>query len=113
MKTSIALTAVLPSLASASALQWTIHGFDYHASYIFTTPAHQNSWGYVNFNLTNNLVNYQMSCSAASNQLSDFFYGTLAYACTPSDNAPVGAGANFKFSRPTGQLDIEETIPGG
>lgn len=110
MKTA-ALTT-LASLASASALQWTVHSFDYHASYIFTTPAHQNSWGYVSFNLTNDQVNYTTSCTAASSQLSDFFYGTIAYACTPSDNAPVGAGANFKFNRPTGQLDIEETIPG-
>ncbi|KAK1761534.1 hypothetical protein QBC47DRAFT_30963 [Echria macrotheca] len=103
----------LPFIRSlASAGVFTIHGFDYHASYTFTTPAHQNSWGYVNFNLTNSLTPYSFKCSASSGQLQDFFYGTVAYACTPDDTAPVGAGANFKYSRPSGQLDVEQTIPG-
>ncbi|KAK4201149.1 hypothetical protein QBC40DRAFT_339263 [Triangularia verruculosa] len=29
------------------ALKWTVHDFDFHASYVFTNPAHQNSWGYM------------------------------------------------------------------
>jgi hypothetical protein len=92
-------------------LKWTAQGFDYHASYIFTNPAHQNSWGYVNFNLTNNVVPYTAVCKASSNQLTDFFYGTLDYNCTLPAEAPVGAAVKFRFSRPSGQLDIEEAIP--
>ncbi|KAK4462859.1 hypothetical protein QBC42DRAFT_223996 [Cladorrhinum samala] len=96
---------------SLSGLQWTVHGFDYHASYIFTNPAHQNSWGYVNFNISNSIVPYTASCSAASSQLSDFFYGTQEYACTlVGSGAPAGAAVKFKYSRPSGQLDIIESV---
>ncbi|KAL2131456.1 hypothetical protein VTI74DRAFT_5086 [Chaetomium olivicolor] len=91
-------------------LQWTVHGFDYHASYIFSTPSHQNSWGYVNFNITNNVVPYTAVCSAASSQLTDFFYGTVEYTCTLPATAPASAAVKFRFSRPSGQLDITESI---
>ena len=91
-------------------LQWTVHGFDFHSTYTFTTPAHQNSWGYVNFNLTNNVVPYTAVCSAASSQLTDFFFGTVDYNCTLPSNAPAGAAVKFRFSRPSGQLDISESI---
>ena len=91
-------------------LQWTVHGFDFHSTYTFTTPAHQNSWGYVNFNLTNNVVPYTAVCSAASSQLTDFFFGTVDYTCTLPSDAPPGASVKFRFSRPSGQLDISESI---
>lgn len=96
--------------SKAKDLKWTVHGFDYHASYLFTTPAHQNSWGYVNFNLTNTAVPYTASCSAASNQLSDFFYGTQWYTCTLPATAPVGAAVTFTYNRPSGELDVNETV---
>ena len=92
------------------ALEWTAHAFDYHASYIFSNPAHQNSWGYVTFNLTNTVVPYTAVCSAASSQLSDFFYGTVDYTCKLPAEAPAGAAVKFRFSRPSGQLDITESI---
>jgi hypothetical protein len=91
-------------------LRWTVHGFDYHASYTFTNPAHQNSWGYVNFNLTNNVVPYTAVCAASSSQLADFFYGTLDYSCSLPADAPAGASVTFRFSRPSGELDITESI---
>ncbi|KAI1085450.1 hypothetical protein F5B20DRAFT_518413 [Whalleya microplaca] len=119
------LTAILP-LAMAAPLQlatrdanpgcfdasfgnfsWSVENFDYHASYIFTTPAHQNSWGYVNFNLTNPALEYQAVCSASSNQLSDFFYGTMAYNCTEPDG--TSAETKFDFSRPSGVLNVNQT----
>ncbi|KAF3765651.1 hypothetical protein M406DRAFT_356003 [Cryphonectria parasitica EP155] len=85
---------------------WTIEDFDYHASYVFSTPAHQNSWGYASFNLTNPAVpDTVASCSASSDQLEDFFYGTVWYDCAGSDAAP----ATFAFSRPSGELDINQT----
>lgn len=86
--------------------EWQVKDFDFHASYIFTTPAHQNSWGYVNFTLENPSLNVQTHCEAASNQLSDFFYGNFNYNCT----APVpGPEAKFTFSRPSGELMINQT----
>jgi len=91
-------------------LEWTVHGFDFHASYTFTNPAHQNSWGYVNFNLTNNVVPYTAVCEAASSQLTDFFYGTVDYTCKLPADAPEGASVKFRFSRPSGRLDITESI---
>ncbi|KAI1486745.1 hypothetical protein F5X96DRAFT_215636 [Biscogniauxia mediterranea] len=92
--------------ASFNNFAWAIEDFDYHASYIFTTPAHQNSWGYVNFNLTNPALGYEAKCSAASNQLSDFFYGTMAYTCSsPEDNTET----TFDFSRPSGLLHVNQS----
>lgn len=88
---------------------WTVESFDYHASYIFTTPAHQNSWGYVNFNLSNPALSYQAICSAASSQLSDFFYGNFWYTCTLPDGSPPGPKAAFAFNRASGQLDFNQT----
>ncbi|KAK0385659.1 hypothetical protein NLU13_6836 [Sarocladium strictum] len=91
---------------------WEVENFDYHASYIFTTPAHQNSWGYVNFTLSNPALSYKPVCTAASSQLSDFFYGDLVYDCQvlPDGSHPSGEGAaTFTFSRPTGQLSINQT----
>ncbi|KAK3326083.1 hypothetical protein B0H66DRAFT_550034 [Apodospora peruviana] len=89
---------------------WQITGFDYHASYIFTTPAHQNSWGYVNFNITNPAVpGVAATCSGTSNQLSDFFYGTMPYTCTTPDDSSLPRKTTFDFSRPSGLLRINET----
>lgn len=92
--------------------KWTLQDFDYHASYIFTTPSHQNSWGYVNFSLSNPaLPDVQVaSCNAASSQLSDFFYGTLQYNCTFDGQLgePGPAPAKFTFSRPSGELVIHQ-----
>ncbi|KAI0180597.1 hypothetical protein GGR52DRAFT_531973 [Hypoxylon sp. FL1284] len=87
--------------------EWTVESFDYHASYIFTTPAHQNSWGYVNFDLANPALDYKATCSATSNQLSDFFYGTMPYNCTVPDGS--SAVTTFDFSRPSGVLNVNQT----
>lgn len=99
------------SNASFRDFHWTVKDFDYHASYIFTTPAHQNSWGYVNFTLVHSALLYTAQCSAASNQLSDFFYGTVPYNCAfPEDATPSpGTGAKFDFSRPSGLLEVNQT----
>jgi len=86
--------------------EWIVRDFDYHASYIFTTPAHQNSWGYINFNLTNTAVDYTIPCSASSSQLSDFFYGSMWYSClTPEGGSPT----YFQYDRPTGRIDLNQT----
>lgn len=92
--------------SSTKITEWTVNNFDFHASYVFSTPAHQNSWGYVNFTLSNPAVGYTPVCSAASDQLSDFFYGSFIYNC----DVPVAADkASFTFSRPDNNLLINQT----
>lgn len=100
------------SKTSFSGFAWTIESFDFHASYIFTTPAHQNSWGYVDFNLTNPAIpDLLVSCSAQSDQLYDFFYGNLAYNCTVNGELaePGPAPAKFKYNKSSGEVDINQT----
>ena len=91
--------------ASFHNMVWTVEDFDFHASYIFTTPAHQNSWGYASFNLTNPALPYKTSCSAASSQLSDFFYGNQVFTCTLPEGE-TGSSATFNYSRPAGTLSL-------
>ncbi|ODA82736.1 hypothetical protein RJ55_01245 [Drechmeria coniospora] len=91
---------------STKVKEWTVGDFDFHSSYIFSTPAHQNSWGYVNFTLTHPAVNYKAQCSGQSNQLSDFFYGTTQYSCTIPGSRDQ---ATFSFDRPTGELKLDHS----
>jgi hypothetical protein len=94
------------SAASFKNFAWTAKNFDFHASYIFTTPAHQNSWGYVSFDLVNPADQTTTHCEGQSNQLSDFFYGTVPYKC--NDTARIGR-TSFDFARPTNQLRLNQT----
>jgi hypothetical protein len=83
-----------------------VRDFDFHAQYYFSSPSHQNSWGYVNFTLEHAVLNYKSVCTAASSQMYDFFYGTVIYNCSvpvPDD------AATFTFSRPNGELKINQT----
>lgn len=97
--------------ASLQVDSWVVEDFDYHASYLFTNPAHQNSWGYVNFTLANPVLDYRPICSASSNQLSDFFYGTVNYECQLPEGVEVPEGnlATFNFSSPSKVLNINQT----
>ncbi|EQK99737.1 hypothetical protein G6O67_004247 [Ophiocordyceps sinensis] len=93
---------------SADAWEWTVSDFDYHASYVFTTPAHQNSYGNVNFNLTTSAVPYTAQCSATSTQLQDFFYGNMSYKCAlPAANSYDDV--TFTFSKSSGELKIDHS----
>ncbi|KAI1277743.1 hypothetical protein F5Y07DRAFT_84602 [Xylaria sp. FL0933] len=86
---------------------WTIEAFTYHASYIFSTPAHQISGGTVDFNLTNPAFPEKVSCSAYSTQLQDFFYGTFNYQCAVPEGSSTKT--SFSYSRPSGELNINQT----
>ncbi|KAF6824742.1 hypothetical protein CPLU01_10691 [Colletotrichum plurivorum] len=86
--------------------EWTLTNFDYHASYIFSTPSHQNSWGYVSFNVSNPVLDYVVSCEAASSRLSDFFYGEQTYTCTAPDGQSTET--SFTFSRPDGAVTLSQ-----
>ncbi|KAK4096731.1 hypothetical protein N658DRAFT_510972 [Parathielavia hyrcaniae] len=91
---------------SFKSFAWLARSFDFHASYIFTTPAHQNSWGYASFDLYNPADQSTARCEAASNQLSDFFYGTVPYKC--NDTQRVGS-TSFDFSRASSRLRVNQT----
>ncbi|KAG6010719.1 hypothetical protein E4U43_008543 [Claviceps pusilla] len=91
---------------SSHAREWHVKDFEFYASYIFTTPAHQNSWGHVNFTLENPALNFVSQCEGSSNQLTDFFYGNFAYNC--AQKLP-SADTSFTFSRPTGELVINQS----
>ncbi|KAL2132476.1 hypothetical protein VTI74DRAFT_3750 [Chaetomium olivicolor] len=88
---------------SFKSFAWEVHNFDFHASYIFTTPAHQNSWGFVSFELYNPADKTSTHCEASSNQLQDFFYGTVQYKCGDSGST------SFDFSRPANQLRVNQS----
>jgi hypothetical protein len=92
--------------SSQGNFSWTISQFDYHASYVFTTPAHQNSWGYVDFNLTSPALAYPAVCSAASDQLEDFFYGTQVFDCLEPDRSTTAT--TFTFNRANDQLNVTQ-----
>jgi hypothetical protein len=86
---------------------WTVKSFVYKASYIFTTPAHQNSYGTVKFDCINPALPYKGSCSASSSQLNDFFYGTVPYKCSFPDGKT--AEGDFYFDRPSGLLNFTQS----
>lgn len=95
---------------SLQGFEWNVDGFDFHSRYIFSTPAHQNSHGYVNFNLSNSAMpDVHLSCSAVSTQLQEFFYGSMWYQCTTDGKSYGPAPASFTFNRPMGELDINQT----
>ncbi|KAI0427345.1 hypothetical protein F5Y09DRAFT_316446 [Xylaria sp. FL1042] len=86
---------------------WIIEDFTYHAGYIFSTPAHQVSSGSVAFNLTNPALSETVSCTAYSTWLQDFFYGNINYNCAVPEGSSTKT--SFSFSRPSGQLNINQT----
>lgn len=96
------------SNTSFHSFAWLARQFDFHASYIFTTPSHQNSWGYASFDLFNPADQSTTHCQGQSNQLSDFFYGTVQYQC---DDAGAGRAGetSFDFDRPTGRMRVNQT----
>ncbi|KAI1430985.1 hypothetical protein GGR50DRAFT_698469 [Xylaria sp. CBS 124048] len=95
------------STQSFNDFTWTIEDFTYRASYLFTTPAHQVSTGYVDFNLSNPALPETVSCQADSTWLTDFFYGNINYKCAVPEGSKTKT--SFAFSRPSGRLDVNQT----
>ncbi|KAJ2980374.1 hypothetical protein NUW58_g6958 [Xylaria curta] len=86
---------------------WTIQDFTYNAAYHFTNPAHQVSSGSVKFNLTNPALPETVVCTADSTWLTDFFYGNINYDCKAAAGSTTKT--SFAFSRPSGQLNVNQT----
>lgn len=71
-----------PSCASSSmSASLALDTFINTGSWTFTTPAHQNANGYINFDTTNSVLGTQTRCWATSTRLTDFFYGMIDYEC--------------------------------
>ena len=87
--------------------QWQLEDFDFHAEYIHSTPAHQNSWGYVSFDLVNSVLGSRANCSGSSNRLSDFFYGEIEYECEYLEGHEATSSL-FTFDRASGDVKIEQ-----
>lgn len=89
--------------------EWQVEDFDFHANYIFSQPAHQNSWGYVSFTLVNAVHDASVNCSAATDRINDFFYGDVEYECdTAGTNSDIGE-TKFAFDRASGKLALEQS----
>lgn len=88
---------------SFKSFSWEVRAFDFHASYLFTTPAHQNSWGYASFELYNPATKTSTHCEASSNQLQDFFYGTIQYKCGESGST------SFDYNRADNKLRVNQS----
>ncbi|KAI0393952.1 hypothetical protein F5Y17DRAFT_279988 [Xylariaceae sp. FL0594] len=98
------------SKVSFSDFSWNVEAFTYHASYIFSTPAHQIASGTVAFNITNPAVpNTKVSCSAYSSQLTDFFYGDFVYTCQQPGAGSKITETTFDYNAVTGHLDVNQT----
>lgn len=99
--------------ASFGDFHWEILNFVYNASYVYTTPAHQNSWGFVNFNLFNpafaadGSASSEAVCSASSSRINDFFYGDMQYTC--SSNTRETRKSTFDFDHGSGLLKVSES----
>lgn len=88
--------------------EWTVKDFDFHKSYIFTNPAHQNSQGDVNFTLSNAAAGTDIVCSATSFQLDLFFYGWTIRKCTGADGK-LTDDATFTYNDANRELMINQT----
>ncbi|KAK0636044.1 hypothetical protein B0T17DRAFT_517966 [Bombardia bombarda] len=114
-KRAEAAAAVVPrdaagcTATSLGDFAWEIQNFVYHASYIFTTPAHQVSGGHVSFNVTNPAFGDApaATCSGDSSQLQDFFYGWQSFNCT--SNFEKVFSTTFSFEHANGDLRLNQT----
>ncbi|KAM0326715.1 hypothetical protein ACHAQA_006588 [Verticillium albo-atrum] len=88
---------------------WELTSLDVSASYIFTTPAHQNSWGHVSFTLKNPALGTVTKCEGSSSQLNDFFNGDVDYECETPDEVEEVDPRLTKGSQNV-ELDCEETF---
>ncbi len=88
---------------------WTVTGFNFSGSYIYSTPAHEDTEGLVSFGLANPALAYAGACTAHSTQPNDFFYGTVAYSCTFPQPGGAHTTAEFQFDRPSGLLNITQS----
>jgi hypothetical protein len=86
----------------AKSLQLT--NFYLHSREEFTTPSHQNSYGYLSFEVHNPILDYVIQCDTMSTTLPEFYSAGREWTCY----APPGIGGSvtFSYDRSTGKLDL-------
>ncbi|EFX05616.1 hypothetical protein CMQ_3685 [Grosmannia clavigera kw1407] len=90
---------------------WSMTLFEYKATEVSTTPAHQNVDGEVSFNISNPaLLSLQSSsgCSGSSVQYPDYFYGNIVYECI-DPRIDTNTKTTFTYDAPSGLLSINQT----
>ncbi|KAI0481348.1 hypothetical protein GGR56DRAFT_672365 [Xylariaceae sp. FL0804] len=95
--------------ASMGSFQWTVAGFAYNASTIYTTPAHSVNDATASFALENPALTYNSSCAAENDVLGGAFYGNQAYTCTEPANATDTTHTTFTFDSSTSLLSVNQT----
>ncbi|KAF4981268.1 hypothetical protein FZEAL_2894 [Fusarium zealandicum] len=86
--------------------EWTIHDFDFHASFTKDSSKKQKAAGSVSFTLENPALSYKAKCHAKSDHADNFFYGNTDYDC----DVPVkGEAASFTYHRKSGKLAITQS----
>jgi len=106
------------------AANWTVEDVDFHARYQFASPApgQQGSFGSLSFTLVNEAAGTRTACAARSTKVDQFFYGTVWYDCgvdvggegdgDDDSNSPHEGSVRaslFRFDRPTGLLEVNQT----
>lgn len=93
---------------SENSLEWTAKNFHLHSSLSLTAPSQVSKGAaWVDFNMSNPAVPYEMHCSAFSTQLDDFFYGDKLISCDgPNQDITQSShtNASFSFSKASGTL---------
>ncbi|KAL0471113.1 hypothetical protein QR685DRAFT_544656 [Neurospora intermedia] len=110
---ALAATATAAPTNGTTSLTWDVKDFEFKAEYQFTTPAHQNSYGHVNFSLTSEKTGAVYSCGAQSSQIPNFFYDFNDFYPCSAPKGPVEgteSWASFKYNREDGKVTIRETL---
>ena len=93
---------------SERGLEWTAKNFHLHSSLSLTAPSQVSKGAaWVDFNVSNPAVPYEMHCSAFSTQLGDFFYGDELISCDGPSQDVTRSGhknASFSFAKASGTL---------
>lgn len=91
---------------------WTVTDLLYSARYPHAQDQGGSPYAFITFNVTNPAVGRSSHCAASSMKAEDFFYGEQWYPCD-YDEAGSGekapARALFRYDRPSGKLDINQT----
>ncbi|CEJ87234.1 hypothetical protein VHEMI04347 [[Torrubiella] hemipterigena] len=92
---------------------WTIHNFNFNASKVFTTPAHQFGDGYVGFNLFNTVTNEERRCDGGAGRLDPWFVGDANFQCRTMNGAnDPNTVFNFNLASRTVKLNQSFECPG-
>ncbi|KAF4459865.1 hypothetical protein FALBO_13376 [Fusarium albosuccineum] len=90
----------------AKVTEWTVHDFEFEATYTKSSPKKQTSTGTVSFTIENPVLNYKAKCHATSKKGDVFFTGSTDYDC---DVPLKGDAASFTYDRKSGKVGIVQS----